>query len=113
MNNEQDKQPIVFITQYIKNLKFSDAERFGQVRFLTDQEYRPCPAIGVNEKITLEIKKNISYYLPGTDYILLTGSSIPNFIVGTYLMKFGELTHNILKWDNRQHRYEVFSVKII
>ena len=114
--NETSTQPKVFVTQYSKNLKFGDAEQFGEVVFLTDEEYKPEPSMpGHNERITQEIKSRLSTYIPGIDYIVLTGSSIPNMIVGGIIMGYaingGLVKHNILKWSGRDKRYEQFKIK--
>lgn len=108
MSNEV--QPLVFISQYIRNLDFADAEKFGEVIFLTDREYRPEPAPPrFNLEIANEIKSKFSKYVAGTDFIMTTGSGIPNIIVGNLLLA-GE--HKVLKWSNQRKAYEIFKVRL-
>lgn len=107
----------VFATQYVKNHNYSEAESWGEVVFLTKEEYRPEPTVqSHNESITEEIRRTMMDYIPGEDYILLTGSAIPNFIVGGilkgYCINNATVKHNILKWSSREQTYELFKVKI-
>lgn len=100
----------VYVTQYYKNLNFAKAQDYGDVVFLTDNEYRPEPTMPrTNEQITAEIKANFSTYVAGVDYIITTGSAIPNVVVGSLLLPG---THNILKWSGRNDMYELFKVRI-
>jgi activator of 2-hydroxyglutaryl-CoA dehydratase len=101
----------VFVTQYTKNLNFAEAGKYGDVIFLTKEEYRPEPIVGgINESITHEIKKNMIEYIPGKDFIITTGSAMPNVIIGGILSKSSG-DHNILKWNNRSESYELFKLK--
>lgn len=104
----------VFVTQYSPRLVFEEANKWGEVVFLTDKEYRPqpCPE-GTNDIVHQEIRRNLSEYVPGYDYIVTTGSAIPNLLVGAWLaLHHPGAVHNILKWDNRDYKYELFKVEI-
>ncbi len=102
----------VYVTQFYKNLNFAKAQEYGDVVFLTDKEYRPEPTMPrYNEQITSEIERKFSSYVPGHDYIITTGSAIPNVVVGSLLAKMPG-THNILKWSSRNEMYELFKVRI-
>lgn len=108
--SEIKAQPKVFVSQYVRNLDFAEANQYGDVVFLSDEEYRPEPSVQrFNDSIANEIKNKMRGYIAGTDFIMTTGSSIPNVIVGSLLMK-GE--HKILKWSNQRKTYEVFKVRI-
>lgn len=108
----------VLVTQYIKNINFAEAEKYGEVVFLTSEEYRPEPVVQMhNDRIANEIEHNFrKHYIPGEDYIMTTGSAIPNLIVGSLLaghIRNGtKVEHKILKWSNREHAYELFKVRI-
>jgi hypothetical protein len=105
-------RPKVFVTQYSKRLNFAEAEHYGEPVFLTQEEFRPNPAPpGVNDDIVSEIERKMQDYVPGYDYIVLTGSSIPNLIVGNLIAGL-EAPHKLLKWSNRLHGYELFIVRI-
>jgi len=113
MEEKMDKATaVVFVTQYSRNLKFGEAEAYGTVVFLTDQEYKAEPSMpGSNECVTKEIVNGMVSYVAGTDYIVVTGSSMPNVVIGTVLAgKPGP--HKILKWSNRDKKYELFILKL-
>ena len=101
----------VFATQYVSNLDYDKAAHFGDVIFCTQQEHRPEPAPPeINSGVYHDIKKKMAEYLPGVDYILLTGSAIPNLMAGSLLQK--GVAHNILKWSNRDKEYKIHKVII-
>jgi len=108
--NDETVQPLVFVGQYVHNLDFAEAEKYGSVIFLTKEEYRPEPTpFGVNSSITAEITAKFSEYVAGYDFIMTTGSGIPNVIMG-HLLRAGE--HKVLKWSNQRKTYELFKVRI-
>jgi hypothetical protein len=100
----------VFVTQYSPHLRFAEASEYGEVVFLTDKEFRPEPSPpGANDVIIVEIVRNLQEYIPGEDYIALTGSAIPNLVVGG-VVKGLRGPHKVLKWSNRSKNYELFLV---
>lgn len=108
----------VLVTQYIKNINFAEAEKYGEVVFLTSEEYRPEPVVALhNDSIVDEIRRNFNkHYIPGEDYIMTTGSAIPNVIVGGLIagrsINNQRVEHKILKWSNRTSGYELFKLRI-
>lgn len=108
----------VLVTQYVKSINFSEAEKYGEVIFLTAEEYRPEPVVQLhNDKIRDEITRNFNkHYIPGEDYIMTTGSAIPNVIVGSLLagraVNNHKVEHKILKWSNRLNGYELFKLRV-
>jgi len=100
----------VFITQE-GNHNYTEAQEFGEVIFLTSSEFSPIPTSLKNSDIIKEIRKNMSDYIPGIDYIMPSGSPIA---IGVTFMIAREkgATVNILKWDNHYRRYNSIIVKI-
>lgn len=107
--------PKVFVTQYVSRLDYSELNSYGEVIFLSREEYQPEPTLPeinstITDKIVSVLKSN---YIPGVDFIATTGSAIPNMIVGIVLAKCPSThRHNILKWSNRKLSYELFKVKV-
>lgn len=100
----------VFVTQHSPHLRFAEANEYGEVVFLTDKEYMPQPAPErANHAIKAEIVNKMKEYIPGTDYIVVTGSAIPNLIVGAIIGTMNG-PHRVLKWSNRMRGYELFLV---
>lgn len=107
---DNQTQPKVFVAQYVRNLDYAEAEKFGKVEFLTSNEYRPEPTVQrFNDEVVQDIKRGMSVYMQGVDYIMTTGSSLPNVIIGSLLGK-GE--HKVLKWSNHRRTYEIFSLRV-
>lgn len=105
--------PRCFVTQYVTNLNYEEAAKWGEVIFCTAKEFRPEPAPKeINKSIQNEIVTRMKDYIPGIDFIITTGSAIPNVIVGGVISGYainGVLVgHKILKWNNRKNSYELF-----
>jgi len=102
--------PICYVTQYVTNLDYRKLGQWGEVEFCTSREFRPTPAPdNINVSIIQEIAESLKNYRPRVDYIVTTGSSIPNIIVGRRLQV--ALYHKILKWNNRTNDYELFEIR--
>ena len=102
--------PRVLVTQFMKKADFSKAEKFGEVIFMTSVEHKPEPTPENHNKLMgNEIMSDMSEYIQGVDFILLTPSQVPNLYVGAQ-MSAG--WHNILKWDNRHMDYRLHRLYI-
>ena len=90
----------VFVINHIGK-DMSDAMRFGTLVPITEGS--------VNVFNTERVRFDINDFLvrqdfnPSTDYILLSGSTVLNFIAGMITAKFGRV--NILIWDAKQQQY--------
>lgn len=112
MNLQQNQNVSkVFVTQYSPRLDFSKLNEYGEVIFLTKNEFRPDPTPPIiNQTTAHEIARNMFSYIPGIDFIVTTGSALPNVYVGSILEK--GLIHHFLKWDARQGEYKLFKIRI-
>lgn len=102
--------PKVFITQE-GNRNYTEAEEFGEVKFLTCDEFSPIPTSGRNKNIIRDIRANMSDYIPGVDFIMPAGSPITIGIAFMIAREKGT-TVNVLKWDSQYKRYNSVTVKI-
>ena len=110
MNRKESK---VFVTQYSNHLNFQKAEQYGAVTFLSEKEYRSEPAMAdANDRVRDEILTGLADYIPGIDYILLTGSPIPTMIAGILIGRRMGASHNILKWNNQSKTYELVKIRM-
>jgi hypothetical protein len=64
----------------------------------------PGAGTGWNGKILQQIRRELSQYVPGVDYIVPTGAPAKLLAVGAVLKEKGA-THNVLGWDGRTQRY--------
>ena len=107
-----DRKPRVYVTQYSDKLNFAKAEHFGEVHFLTDREYRPLPCPpGTNTSVRHDIKRNMADYIPGIDYIVTTGSALPNILAGIEMASIPG-KHQILKWNGRMNGYQKYQIEV-
>ena len=110
-----NQKPKVFVTQFSPRLDFTQLADYGEVVFLTKKEFVPTPSPAeYNAEVVNEIASGMQDYIPGVDYIVTTGSAIPNMIVGAYLngrtVSGVRPANKILKWSNRDHKYELYLV---
>jgi hypothetical protein len=83
-----------------------------EVIFLTDKEHLPEPTLPrYNDEIYAEIERKMIDYIQGEDFIVTTGSALPNVMVGVIIARMkGE--HRFLKWGNRDHAYSLHTIRI-
>ena len=110
--------PKVFVTQENHRLNYSDAERFGEVVFLTAREYSPNANSKRNEMIEEEIYEALSKFDPDEDSILLSGDPIIMALAFHQAAdipgrdRCEDLTISLLKWDNQTRRYNQVRVTV-
>lgn len=81
---------------------YQPAEQFGEVNFITDQEYSSIPHSKVNEVVHADIKKFLSLYVPGIDFIVPAGNPM---VVSRVILALPNTDHRFLKWDGRKGIY--------
>ena len=69
-------QPTVFVVQENPNLNYNPAEKFGEIKFLTYDEFRPSRSSLRNIDLVSDITKAMAAFDPDKDYILLSGNPI-------------------------------------
>lgn len=98
------KQPIVWVTQET-NVDFSEAERYGEVRFLTADDFNNTRASIKNQHLLMALRHQLKDFDPENDWVVITGSPIVSCAV---FMILGWMRHplvRILRWDNRDLLY--------
>lgn len=94
----------VFVVQENNKIDYSDAERFGDLVFLTVDEWKGVKNSLRDKNILEQVRTKISAFDPATDYLLLTGNPI---IIG---YAFHEVmarsdTASCLQWDRFTNSY--------
>ncbi len=110
--------PKVYVTQYHPRLNFSPAKKFGEIVFMTERDFKPDMGTQPqwveeeNTRVSNEIGESLIEYLPGHDYLLITGNLMTALVTGQYLAKRfnSEIKHKVLKWNNRSHDYDVYEI---
>jgi hypothetical protein len=101
-------RPIVYVTQETAH-NFVDAEKFGEVRFLTAREPSKITGSLKNNDIMQEIADNMGEYRPGVDLLLPVGSPVNIGVAFAAALKRGE-SLRVLQWDKMEHGYRDFSI---
>jgi hypothetical protein len=93
---------------------YAPASAYGDILFMDVQKLAPdSPSAGhsYNSRILTQIRRELSQYVPGIDFIVPTGSPAKMLVVGAVLKEKGP-THNVLGWDSRTQRYLHYVVVI-
>ena len=97
----------VFIVNHInKNMK--DANQYGALIPLTEGSVN----VFNTERMVFELDQKLTDYKFNheEDYILLSGSTVLNFIVGFLLSKYKQI--KLLIWDAKNQRYVLREVRL-
>lgn len=96
--------PTVYVTQET-NHDFSSAEGFGDVVFLTHQDFINIRHSAHNEGLLSDLSFKLKKYDPEQDYIVTAGS--PYVIAAVFLLLGARAMRSIriLRWDNRDRKY--------
>ena len=127
MNIKNPPRPKVFVTHAHPKMKQSlslAAEDYGDVVFMSTDEYMPEPSFGsTNTNIRDQIIESMVNYRPGRDFILVSGSPISIMITGIAIgMSFNAgldsdqddcQVHKIMKWSGAERRYEICEVEVV
>lgn len=98
-------KPRVFITQENPNLNYLPAEQFGDVVFLTRDDFSPVRNSLRNDGLVSEIRAKLKDFDPSTDFVTVSGSPV---VAAVVFMILSEKTKsiNMLRWSNRDHMYQ-------
>lgn len=66
----------VFVALEHSRFDYSDAERFGSIRFVAPRDYSPYQTSMDNDRLFINIDHCVNIYNPIQDYLLLTGGPI-------------------------------------
>lgn len=93
----------VYVTQEM-SFDYTDAEKYGQVEFLTRDDLHNVKGSLHNERLMSDLRHKVRR-IEEDDYILITGSPYVNSAVFMLLGARGVKKVRILRWDNRNRKY--------
>lgn len=100
----------VYVVQENNYVDYSDAERFGELVFLTNSELKPVSGSLINEQITDLIDKKLERFTE-SDYLVLTGN--PAAIgYAFHRAALAAPTVNVLLWDKMYGRYKSLAMEV-
>lgn len=94
----------VFITQEC-GFNYEPAEEFGEVEFVTADEYSPLKSSIRNLAVLRSVKRFASLFNPETDFVAPSGSPT---ITGLCFLALGHRGHKrvpVLAWSNQEKKY--------
>lgn len=94
----------VFVVQENARLDYAPAEAYGDVVFMTADEFSPVSSSIKNRDIKADIERHMSNFDPATDHLVLTG----NPVVMGYAFHLAMLKANrvmCLQWDRFRAEY--------
>lgn len=94
----------VYVVQENPRLDYTDAERYGDVVFMTAREFSPMKNSISNKTVLGDIDRHMKNFNPAEDFLLLTGGPILlGYAFSLALAKTGSI--HVLQWDNYKHGY--------
>lgn len=100
----------VYVVQENNYVDYSDAERFGEVIFMTHSELRPMAGSLGNEQIVERIDFHLKDFC-AEDYLVLTGNPAT---IGYAFHRAAQRSDivNVLLWDKMQGRYKSLAMGV-
>jgi hypothetical protein len=102
----------VFVTQEQTRLNYLPAEKFGEICFITRDEFSPVAASLTNIHLIDCIRKALSEFRPEQDYIVFSGSPTVAAAVFATMGKMGILAFRVLRWSNRDNLYTPIGITL-
>ena len=103
----------VYVTQENSRLNYMDAERFGEVVFITASEYSPNPNSRRNDIIESEIRHGLINFDSDLDYLLLSGDPVIMALSFHRAASISTVANKVqlLKWDSQNRSYNEIVVQ--
>lgn len=97
---------IVFVTQWARNRDFSDAARFGDIKFITAKEiFADDDSVDIDDVRDEVVSKLVGKFRPRMDRLLLSGDPIIIAMCMGVLGRCGVTSVNCLKFDREEGKY--------
>lgn len=96
--------PKVWVTQETSH-NFADAERYGEIEFITREDLNNTRNSLHNEAVLDSIKLKLRNFNESEDWIVIAGSPYVAAAVFMMLGKAGVRDARILRWDRRDYVY--------
>jgi predicted P-loop ATPase len=102
----------VFITQEQTKLNYLPAEKFGEIVFITCDEFSPVSGSLSNVNLTKHIWDTLMDFDPEEDYIVFSGSPTVAAAVFSIIGKMDFDAFRVLRWSNRDSMYTPITLNI-
>ena len=102
----------VFVTQEQTKLNYLPAEKFGEIRFITRDEFSPVASSLSNVHLMGCIREALSDFREEEDYIVFSGSPTVAAAVFASMGKLGIAAFRVLRWSNRDGSYTPIGITL-
>ena len=101
----------VYVVQEMRHLNYTPAEKFGEVVFMTNTEFRLQPGSQQNELTLSKIQSDLAKFQPERDFIVLTGGPVLcGIVLHMILRDYG--VANVLHWDGMARSYIPYRIDL-
>lgn len=108
--------PRVYVSQEQRYFDYSDAERFGEVHFLTQHEINGMRNSLRNQRVISEMRLGLADFRPSIDFLVLTGSPITIgyafWLAMLVASRTGTHKLNLLQWDRESSAYKLINFEV-
>ena len=101
----------VFVTHENISLDYSLAEEYGELVFITADDFSSMKTSAHNIGLVDTIKSVLRTYKPDEDYIIATGSPMVNAAVFMLIGCYTPVV-KVLRWSNRDRKYTPVTINI-
>jgi hypothetical protein len=102
----------VFITQEQSKLNYLPAEKYGEIQFITRDEFSPVAGSLANVRLMDQIVRHMKTFDPMQDYIVFSGSPTIAAAVFAIVGRLQIDAFRILRWSNRDNSYTPILIHI-
>jgi hypothetical protein len=93
-------------------LNYLPAEKFGDIVFITCDEFSPVASSISNEHLVKDIWDKLSDFDPAHDFIVFSGSPTVAAAVFSVVGRMGFDVFRVLRWSNRDNSYTPITLDI-
>jgi hypothetical protein len=101
----------VFVTQEQSKLNYLPAEKYGEIEFITRDEFSPVARSLGNVTIVQTIKDKLANFDPEKDYIVVSGSPVVAAAVFAHIGSMHQ-RFTVIRWSNRDNIYTPTTVDL-
>lgn len=104
-------KPRVFVTQENPSLNYLPAESFGEIVFLTREDFSAVKNSLNNLSLVSQLKTSLKSFDPKVDFITVSGSPI---VSAAIFMLLGQTCKEVtmLRWSNRDRVYQPVHINL-
>ena len=104
--------PKVYVTQEQTKLNYLPAEKYGEIRFITRDEFSPVAGSLSNRHLMGDIWHHLEEFDNEVDFLVFSGSPIVAAAVFAVMGRLGFDAFRVLRWSNRDNVYAPITIDI-